>query len=190
MQSFDCGVDGDEQTEFAQKEAWDTHRRCLSTVFIVHDKEENIISYFTLSPFIVSLKIKDDMSDDKKRLVEELRAKLEELLGMDIKYTSVPTILLGQFGLQKEYRGKGVGGEILSKIILPYAVFYAATIGGVGLSLHAKKKVAKKFYLKKSPLAEGFQVISRGGTYELFYPFVDEVQKFRIELIKRSRTTK
>ncbi|WP_240703197.1 GNAT family N-acetyltransferase [Thermococcus indicus] len=107
-------------------------------------------------------------------LVEELRTRLVELLGMDIKYSSVPTILLGQFGIQREYRGMGVGGEILAKVIKPYAVLYAAQIGGIGLSLHAKKEVAKKFYLdhKKNPLAAGFQIVSAGSTYELFYPFL------------------
>ena len=126
------------------------------------------------------------MLKDKKERVNRLRSRLVELIGIDIKYSSVPTILLGQFGLQKEYRGQGIGGEILAEIVKPYAVLYAAYIGGVGFSLHAKKSVAKRFYLnpKKNPLAEDFQVVSAGGTYELFYPFVEEVKIVRKALIE------
>ncbi|NJE01343.1 hypothetical protein E3E42_05430 [Thermococcus sp. JdF3] len=180
IRSFDSGEGGEEQTEFARNVAWKSHERCLSTVFVILH-EDSLMSYFTLSPFIVSLKIRDNTPKNKRVLVEELRTRLVELLGMDIKYSSVPTILLGQFGLQREYRGMGVGGEILAKVIKPYAVLYAAQIGGTGLSLHAKKEVAKKFYLdhKKNPLAEGFQIVSAGSTYELFYPFVTEAEAVR-----------
>lgn len=189
IKAFDSGEGGEEQTEFARVKAWDSHERCLSTVFVILSRENSLISYFTLSPFIVSLKIREDMPENKKELVEDLRARLVELLGMDIEYSSVPTILLGQFGLQKEYRGRGLGGEILAKIVKPYAVLYAAQIGGVGLSLHAKKRVAKRFYLnpKKNPLAEDFQVVSKGGTYELFYPFVAEAMAVRRALIEKLR---
>ncbi|BAD84597.1 hypothetical protein, conserved [Thermococcus kodakarensis KOD1] len=186
MRGVDCGEGGEEQTKFARREAWDVHRRCLSTVFVVLGEEGQLISYFTLSPFIVSLKIRKDMEESKKELIEDLRKKLVKLVGMDIKYSSVPTILLGQFCLQKEYRGKRIGGELLAKVIKPYAVLYAAQIGGVGLSLHADKKVAKRFYLnpERDPLASGFQVVSKGGTYELFYPFVNEAMEVRRALIK------
>ena len=189
IKSFDSGKGGEEQTEFARVKAWDSHEKCLSTVFVILNKEGSLISYFTLSPFVVSLKIRGDMPENKKELVNKLRARLVELVGMDIEYSSVPTILLGQFGLQKEYRGMGVGGEILAKIIKPYAVLYAAYIGGVGLSLHSKKKVAKKFYLnsKKNPLARDFQIVSKGSTYELLYPFIAEAMAVRRALIEKLR---
>ena len=186
IRSFDAGENGKDQTEFARVKAWDSHERCLSTVFVVLCGG-SLVSYFTLSPFIVSLKIRKDMSEKEKKRVENLKAKLVELIGMDIEYSSVPTILLGQFGLQKEFRGRGIGGEILAKIIKPYAVLYAAQIGGVGLSLHAKKKVTKKVYLdpKNNPLAGEFQVVSKGSTYKLFYPFVIEAMRVRKALIER-----
>lgn len=186
IRSFNAGENGEEQTKFARSKAWDSHKRCLSTVFVVL-YENSLVSYFTLSPFIVSLKIRKDMPEKRRELVEDLKARLVELLGMDIEYSSVPTILLGQFGLQREYRGRGIGGEILAKVVKPYAVLHAAQIGGVGLSLHAKKEVAKRFYLnpKKNPLAGGFQVVSKGGTYELFYPFVAEAMGVRKALIEQ-----
>ncbi|WP_232461703.1 GNAT family N-acetyltransferase [Thermococcus pacificus] len=189
IESVNCGEGGEEQTNFAREEAWDSHRRCLSTVFVVLS-ENRLVSYFTLSPFIVSLKIRENMPEPKKELVMELRGRLERLLGMDIKYSSVPTILLGQFCLQNEYRGRGIGGELLAKVIKPYAVLYAARIGGVGLSLHAKKQVAKRFYLnpKKNPLASGFQAVSKGSTYELFYPFAAEAIAVRRALIERFKS--
>ncbi len=185
MRSFDAGPKGKEQTDFARNDAWNSHSRGLSTVFVVLSGEE-LLGYFTLSPFIVSLKIRDDLSENQRELVEKLRKRLVELLGMDIKYSSVPTILLGQFGIQEEYQGRGIGGELLAEIIKPYAILYAAQIGGVGLSLHAKKKVAKQFYLnpKKNSLAEGFCVVSAGGTYELIYPFVKEVSGVRKRLME------
>lgn len=183
IKSFDAGAGGEEQTNFARKEAWDSHKRCLSTVFVIMH-EDRLVSYFTLSPFVV--RIKGKMPSNRAGYVEELKKRLEELLGIEIRFSSVPTILLGQFGLQKEFRGRGIGGEILEKIVIPYAVFYAAQVGGVGLSLHAEDQVAEKFYLNpgKNPLAGGFQVVSKGKTYELFYPFVNEVMAVRRALIR------
>ena len=187
LSSFDCGKDGEEQTTFARELAWMAHRNCLSTVYIVRkvDNPDDIISYFTLSPFVVSIKIKSDMPEKRRELIEELKNKLRDWLGIDVRYSSIPTILLGQFGLKKEYRGQGIGKEILGKIIVPYAVVSAAKVGEIGLSLHANKKVAKKVYLAENPyLAGKFEVISPGGTYELFYPFVEEVRQLREQLVK------
>ncbi|ASJ09511.1 hypothetical protein A3L11_09815 [Thermococcus siculi] len=222
MEKFDAGSNGEEQTKFARENAWNFHSHCLATVFVVHD-DIKIISYFTLSPFIIRLKPENSLLDfddeviDKletcaeqydelkdpvqrivqgvnrfrqtKHILENIREVLKNNLTMDIHYSSVPSILLGQFGLQKEYRYKALkerfadkdinnlGGEILERIIIPYAIRYGAEIGGIGLSLHANKTVAKKFYLnpEKNPLAEDFYVVSFGGTYELLYPFVDDV---------------
>ena len=177
--SFDCGAGGEEQTDFARNLAWNFHRNCLSTVYIILLNSE-VVSYFTLSPFIISIKVKSDMPEERRLLIEELKRTLCSKIGAEIRYSSLPTILLGQFGVNKKYRGKKIGKEILGRIIIPFAVYFAANIGGIGLSLHANKKVAKKFYLAENPYLPGkFEIISRGRTYELLYPFLDEVRSLR-----------
>jgi len=130
-----------------------------------------ILSFFTLSPFIIKV----------DPLPTEVKEVIEMELDIPIPYKQLPTILLGQYGIDKKYRRKGIGKEILGNIIIPLAVKSAAEVGGIGLVLHAKEEVTNKFYLAENKYLGGnFEVISKGSMYTLLYVFIEEVRKYRL----------
>lgn len=80
--------------EFARTKATKYHKNKISTVRVVRDKKE-IVAYFTVSMSAISV---------------DILASEEKVEGVtSIRY---PAMLLGQLGVDKKYRGKGIGSEI------------------------------------------------------------------------------
>lgn len=92
--------------EFAKTKANEYHKNKLATVRVVLDKKE-VVAYFTVSMSSVS--------------VENLDSKERVARATPIRY---PAMLLGQLGVDKKYRGKGIGIKICN-----FCLGLAQTIG-------------------------------------------------------------
>lgn len=80
--------------EFATKKVIEYHKNKIATVRVVRYKK-SIAAYFTVSMSAIS--------------IENLDSKEKIASATPIRY---PAMLLGQLGVDKKYRGKGVGADI------------------------------------------------------------------------------
>ncbi|MDE1813940.1 MAG: GNAT family N-acetyltransferase [Thaumarchaeota archaeon] len=80
--------------EFARRKAIEYHKNKLATVRVIRFNK-NIVAYFTVSMSAIS--------------VENLDSKEKIMHATPIRY---PAMLLGQLGVDKKYRGKGIGTDI------------------------------------------------------------------------------
>jgi len=80
--------------EFASKKAIEYNKNKLATVRVVR-YEKNIVAYFAVSMSAIS--------------IEDLDSKEKVVQATPIRY---PAMLLGQLGVDKKHRGKGIGGNI------------------------------------------------------------------------------
>ena len=166
---FDC--DRKEQNEFIKSRAWEEYTRGFSTVYLVI-RDGKLIAYFSLSPF--SIRERDIAKDSKDGLLQDTGFS-------ELPYSAIPMILFGQYGVDKEYQGKGVGSEILREIIIPIALEKALNLGGLGLALHTSEDVVD-FYKKQEYDGRGFDIIHVGNrTYTLAYWFVHLIRSEREE---------
>ncbi|MDE1863023.1 MAG: hypothetical protein KGI33_08935 [Thaumarchaeota archaeon] len=111
--------------EFVRTKADKYHENKIATVRIVRDKKE-IVAYFTVSMSSIGV---------------DILASGEKVEGVTpIRY---PAMLLGQLGVDKKYRGKGIGGDIcnfclgladvLGKLIACRYVILQTSIDGTSL---------------------------------------------------------
>ncbi|HHI00544.1 MAG TPA: N-acetyltransferase [Thermococcus litoralis] len=172
IEKFDCGRE--EQDEFIKSRAWEEYTRGFSTVYLIV-RDNKLVAYFSLSPF--SIRKRDIAKDSRKGLLQDTGFS-------ELPYSAIPMILLGQYGVDKEYQGKGVGSEILKEIIIPIALEKALSLGGLGLVLHTYEDVVG-FYRKQEYDGRNFEVIHVGKgdekTYMLAYWFVHLIRVEREE---------
>ena len=149
IERFTCG--SEEQDSFLKEKAISYHAAGLTTVYLVL-LEDEILAYFTISPFTLNY----------KKLSDNIRKEIEDGLGTTVDVKRIPVLLLGQFAVEKKYQNRGVGSEILGKIIIPIAIAIAEQIGGIGLCVHTTPKLAENFYQRvHKQLGVGFYEISR-----------------------------
>ncbi|MDE2589811.1 MAG: GNAT family N-acetyltransferase [Patescibacteria group bacterium] len=80
--------------EFASKKAIEYHKNKLGTVRVVRYKK-NTVAYFTVSMSAISI----ENLDNEEKVAQ----------ATPVRY---PAMLLGQIGVDKKYRGKGIGTDI------------------------------------------------------------------------------
>lgn len=90
----DDGADPLGVQEFASKKALDYHNNKLSTVRVVK-YHGNVVAYFAVSMSAISIEDLDSIEKVEK--------------ATPLRY---PAMLIGQLGVDKKYRGKGIGKEI------------------------------------------------------------------------------
>ena len=104
LKPFDCG-DSD-LNEFLTEDARFYDEQLLANTFVLEDENE-IVGYYSL------LNDKISQTTLPKNLWRQLRKKIphEKHLG------SYPAVKIGRFAISKNYRGKGIGTELINGIM-------------------------------------------------------------------------
>jgi len=123
QKKFDCG--DDMINDFVHKKLKRRVKKNLSQAFVLLDKEENFIAFYTLDSFSI------------------VRELFEEKQGLP---PVIPVIKLGMLGVDKKYQNKGVGKRLLKDAFVK-VLKASKYIGCAGIYLLAQEK-AISFYQK------------------------------------------
>lgn len=114
--------------EWFQKRAGQDERRNVARVFVALDDTSEIVGFYSLSAFTLSL---DDVPDD-------IAAKLP-------RYDHIPAALIGRLARNQRSRGRGIG-EILIADALQRIVNVAQDLAVFAIVVEAKNARASDFY--------------------------------------------
>lgn len=114
--------------EWFQKRAGQDERRNVARVFVAIDDDSQIVGFYSLSAFTLSL---DDVLDD-------IAAKLP-------RYDHIPAASIGRLARHEQSRGKGIG-EILIADALQRIINVAQELAVFAIVVEAKNASASDFY--------------------------------------------
>ncbi len=100
------------------------------TCFVIIDKEERVIAYYTLATDSVPL---DDAPNELKKR---------------INYPHIPVVLLGRLAVHQEYRGKGYGKLLIADSLKRSLQVAKEQIGSVAVVVDPIDEDAEQFYMK------------------------------------------
>lgn len=123
---FCCGED--ELDGWFQKRAGQDERRNVARVFVALDDDSQIVGFYSLSAFTLTL---DEVPED-------IAAKLP-------RYDHIPAALIGRLARHEHSRGKGIG-EILIADALHRIVNVARDLAVFAIVVDAKNEKASDFY--------------------------------------------
>lgn len=123
---FRCGED--ELDAWFQKRAGQDERRNVARVFVALDDDSQIVGFYSLSAFTLSL----------DEIPEDIVAKLP-------RYDHIPAALIGRLGRHEDSRGKGIG-EILIADALHRIANVARDLAVFAIVVDAKNEKASDFY--------------------------------------------
>jgi predicted GNAT family N-acyltransferase len=141
---FDCGYDL--LDNYIKKQATQDVNRDLSACFVLIDKVNNVLGYYTLSAN--SIKRED--------FPERLRKKLPP------SYNELPTILVGRLAIDKSIKGNGFG-EILLVDALRRCLKISESMGTISVIVDPIDDKAQAFYSRY-----GFILLPSSG--KMFLP--------------------
>ncbi|MBG7617909.1 GNAT family N-acetyltransferase [Herbaspirillum sp. AP02] len=121
---FDCGVPA--LNRYLREQVSQDIRRRVAACFVALDDSQRIAAYYTLASASVPL----------TGLPDDLRRKLP-------RYGSIPAIRMGRLAVDREFKGRGLGGALLVNA-MRRAV--AAEIPGAVMVVEAKDPQAAAFY--------------------------------------------
>jgi len=105
ISDFDCG--DDELSDFFNNKSFQFKQELLAmTCFFRYDENEKIVCAFSLSPN--ALKAKD--------LPNSRQKKVRQLIPREKNLHSYPAFLVGRFGVAKEFKGQGIGTQLMDYI--------------------------------------------------------------------------
>lgn len=143
--SFRCGVESLDR--YLHVQVGQDRRRRVAVCFVLVDAPRSrIAGYYTLSALSVVA----------RALPDTLRKKLP-------RYDQIPCTLLGRLAVDREYRGRGVGGHLLVDA-LRRALITSAEVASWAVIGDAKDEAAQAFYVKY-----GFITLP-GTSLRLFLP--------------------
>ena len=141
---FDCGYDL--LDNYIKKQATQDVNRDLSACFVLIDKVNNVLGYYTLSAN--SIKRED--------FPERLRKKLPP------SYNELPTLLVGRLAIDKSIKGNGFG-EILLVDALRRCLKISESMGTISVIVDPIDDKAQAFYSRY-----GFILLPSSG--KMFLP--------------------
>ncbi len=141
---FDCGYDL--LDNYIKKQATQDVNRDLSACFVLIDKVNNVLGYYTLSAN--SIKRED--------FPERLRKKLPP------SYNELPTIVVGRLAIDKSIKGNGFG-EILLVDALRRCLKISESMGTISVIVDPIDDKAQAFYSRY-----GFILLPSSG--KMFLP--------------------
>jgi len=125
--AFCCGVE--KLDRYLQKQAGQDARNYVAAPYVLFEKTSNtVIGYYTLSGTSI--------------VAEELPTKIAKKLP---RYPSLPATLLGRLAVDKNYRGKRLGEELLMDALYR-SLSHANSIASMAVVVDAKDEKARSFY--------------------------------------------
>jgi hypothetical protein len=123
---FRCGVDALDQ--WFRTRASQDQRRHVAQVFVAVDEEQNLVGFYSLSMFTLSL--------------ESLPSTLSKKLP---KYDAIPAALIGRLARADSAQGTGVGDLLLADAV-KRVLSASASIAAFAIVVDAKDDRGKTFY--------------------------------------------
>ncbi|MUL39190.1 GNAT family N-acetyltransferase [Gloeocapsopsis dulcis] len=125
--AFCCGVEALDR--YLQKQASQDARKYIAAPYVLFDKNSNVvIGYYTLCGTNI--------------IAEELPTEIAKKLP---RYPMVPATLLGRLAVDKNYRGKRLGEDLLMDAL--YRSFlHAKNVASMAVVVDAKDNKARSFY--------------------------------------------
>ncbi len=124
---FKCG--NESLDNYIQKQAKQDVKRKLSACFVLPNKDDNVIGFYTLSNAGIS----------RSLIPEEIRKKLPK------NYNSLPVTLLGRLAVDESCKGKGIG-KVLLMDALKRSYFVSKLIGSMAMVVDPLNENAVNFY--------------------------------------------
>lgn len=137
-ENFDCGKDS--LNNYIKRNATTDVKNGACTCFIVKNRAEEVIAYYTLST--ESIPIEDAPTQFQKK----------------IKYPYVPVILLGRLAVDKNHFGKGLGKFLLVNSLKRSLEVATNHVRAVAVIVDPIDEEAKQYYLKY-----GFTLLQDSG---------------------------
>lgn len=124
LDSFDCGVSS--LNEWLKRRARNNEERGASRTYVVCDKQNNVLGYYSLANGSVIL----------NEAPKKLRRSMPD---------PIPVMIIGRLAIDLDYQRKGLGRGLLRDAVS--RVLKAGEIAGIrAILLHAISEEAKNFY--------------------------------------------
>ena len=145
---FDCGKEP--LNNYIQRNATKDVKNGTCTCFIIKNKDEEVIGYYTLSTDSIP--------------IEEAPKQFQK----KIKYQYVPVILLGRLAIDKNHFGKGLGKLLLVNSLKKSLEVATNHVGAVAVIVDPIDGEAEQFYLKYgfTPLPDSSRMFMSMKTIE------------------------
>ena len=125
---FHCGEPS--LDEYIKRFAGQDQKRGLSVAYVLADKDEHVVGFYTLSNY--SIYIGNCPDDLKKGLPNRQH---------------LPAVLIGKFAIHQKYQGHRWGEKLLMNA-LSRSCKHSASIAAFAVCVYAQNDQAKKFYRK------------------------------------------
>lgn len=125
--NFTCGID--EMDNYLKHYASQDIKRRLAVCYVIADKDNDVIGYYTLSSNSIDL---TDLPDD---------------LSKSLKYTEIPVIIIGRLAVHQDYQRNKLGQTLLIDA-LKRIVEISALVGSHAVIVDPINEMAEKFYKK------------------------------------------
>ena len=126
---FQCDVE--ELDRYLKEQASQESKKKISVTYIIHEvSSEEVIGFYTLSSFAISV---HDLSESAIKKLP--------------KYKALPTVLLGRLAVDRRYQGKRIG-EYLLLDALKRSYILSKQIASYAVVVDAKNDKARIFYEK------------------------------------------
>lgn len=174
LPDFDCNEK--EQNDFIKELAVGHYLAGVNHTFVLLCGDK-LVGFATFSN--ATIETSDKIVREIESLVEyyiinnNLRLPSTINLKIELPFRRLPFILLGQFGIHKDYQRKGIGQELMKKFVIPFSEAYCIENSCIGVLVHTT--TVKNFYLKL-----GFvEIYSKGGFSTLVYTFYNKILESR-----------
>lgn len=124
---FSCGID--ELDNYLKQYANQDIKKRLAVCYVITDKSNDVIGYYTLSSNSIDL---SDIPDD---------------LAKSLKYLEIPVIIIGHLAVHKDYQGNKLGQTLLIDT-LKRIVEISSLVGNQVVIVGPVNDIASKFYAK------------------------------------------
>jgi GNAT superfamily N-acetyltransferase len=143
IKDFDCG--NKDLNEFLIEDAKDHIKELMATTYLFEYKNETV-AFFSLS--------NDRLCHEDKIASNSGLKKVKNLLPEQKRYKSLPAVKIGRLGVHKNYKGMGIGTQML--LFLKYWFTHGNKTGCRFLTIDAYNENHIVLFYKKN----GFEVLS------------------------------
>lgn len=149
--NFICGID--ELDKYIKQYANQDIKKRLAVCYVITDKNNNVIGYYTLSSNNI------DLND------------IPENLSKSLKYAEIPVVIIGRLAIHQDYQGNKLGQTLLIDA-LKRIVEISALVGNHAVIVDPINESAEKFYAK-------FGFVNLKSSKRMFLPLKTIIDLFK-----------